>query len=176
MSELYNSVLLSQLGNEKQIILLCKKFKPLLRKYSNKLAYFGAYNELLIEFMNCIFKMPIHNPSFINHDEVIIAYIEKSIKNTYILLNRKNCKIRNSEQPFTALEYALPERNTDFQMTLLIIDISNALTAYEFKLFKLKYFYNYTDKELAKKENISRQAITKRMKKIRNKLKNALFD
>ena len=42
----------------------------------------------------------------------------------------------------------------------------------EFNICILKFIWKYTDNEIAKQYNVSRQAITKTISKIRKKLKN----
>ena len=86
MNKIYD--LLSNYDENKEEVTLSvlEKFEPLLNKYSRKTYYSDMKNDLVLFFLELIPKIPIHKDNF-KQDKYIISYINKSIRNQYILLN-----------------------------------------------------------------------------------------
>ena len=179
MSELYYAILSSQNGNEDELLLLCEKFSPLLKKYSYKLYYDDAYYDLLVKFIEIIYKLPIKTGLFAKGDAYILSYLKKSVYNAYISLNRTKEKTTYYECTSDEYEYLSDkwfDSEDEYRNLIFMIDLHNVLTQKEFRLFILKFIYCLSESEIAKSEHITRQAINKRIKTIKSKLKDKFYN
>lgn len=76
-------IIQSHAGDGSSTLKLIDKFNPLLKKYTYKLNYEDAYNDLLFDFLKFLNTIPldsIRNPN----EGILINYIKKSIHNSYI--------------------------------------------------------------------------------------------
>jgi RNA polymerase sigma factor (sigma-70 family) len=178
MSELYNAVLMSQCGDNEKLLYLCEKFKPLLKKYSYKLGYEDAYEDLLIYFIECIYKIPTTSGKFQESDMFILSYIKRSIYNAYIQLHINIEKVNYYEQTYDEFEYVsnlIPNSINEYVEAMFILDMERLLTNKEFILFKQKFILNLTDNEIAHQLKISRQAVNKKIKNLKEKIKKSIL-
>jgi len=181
MSELYSLVETSQIGNSESMEQLCEKFSPLVKKYAYKLSYEDAYNDLQVYFIEGILQIPLNSGKFILADNYILSYINKIVYHAYIILSKKlqqqNCKNVSFENYEYVLETITYRNNlSKWQDELFKLDIKEILNDREFDICILKFVWQYTDKEIAEQYNVSRQAITKIVGKIKKKLKNYYSD
>lgn len=153
--------------------LLCEKFNPLLRKYSRLLEYEDAYEDLLYCFIICIYKIPIYEENIKNNDIAILAYIKTAIKNQYIYLSKKNLENKKRYLNYDNVMAQQPDNTSSINLNskIFLWDLKNTLNTKEINLVYLKYYLQYSDKEIADLYNVSRQAINKRLKTIINKIK-----
>ncbi len=90
----------SQRGDGNATLSLINKFNPLLKKYSRKLYYEDAYNDLLIDFLELLHDMQTDSLRD-RCDAVTVSYIATSIHNSYV---RRLAWIKKSQ---TTLLYAI---------------------------------------------------------------------
>lgn len=157
-------------GDEKSLEELCVKFAPLLKRYSYLLHSEDAYDELALTLIQCVYTMPIHKANF-KMDQYILSYIKSSIVNKFNHLCSFN-------QKYTGIEYIsideksldIPVSNkTDIDNYFLLCDLKQLLTKEEYFIIYLKYM-GYTDLNVAKYLCVTRQAINKRLHKLKIKL------
>lgn len=178
LSELYTAILLSQNKDEKMLLFLCEKFTPLLKKYSNMLRYDDAYNDLLVQFIEMIYKMPITTGSFVKGDMYILSYIKRSIYNAYVALNKtkeNTCNHENTSEDYDYIANMCSDNTDNFGGVIFVLDITNILTQKEYDLFNLKYVYCLSDSEIAEINHVTRQAVNKKLKNIKSKIKDKLY-
>ncbi len=149
----------------KLLMKLLNDFNPLIEKYSRKLNYSEAKTDLIICLIVTIIKI-----RRVDNIGQIVNYITKSIKHEYIRLSKKRQEyLRHecqSENIFVSEEnYFDPD---------LSIDVKNAisiLTDYQKKIIILKYYYGYSDSEIALLLQVTRQAINKAKRNSLNKMR-----
>lgn len=144
----------AKLNDPKCLEYLINKFQPLLIKYANKFSDFeDSKSELTLHLIGTIYKLPLDSTNF-KQDKYIISYINKSIINHYYLLKKK------SVDPI--IDYCV---NSQLSLTytdksnLIFYDLINNLNVKEKLILEKKYIYNYTNSEIAKYLNVSRQNI-----------------
>lgn len=154
--------------------LLCEKFKPLLRKYSRLLEYEDAYEDLLYCFIICIYKIPIYEENLKNNDIAILSYIKIAMKNQYIYLSKKSLENKERYLNYDNVMAQRPDNTSSINLNskIFLLDLKNILNTKEINLVYLKFYLQYSDKEIADLYNVSRQAINKRLKTIKSKIKN----
>lgn len=135
---------------------IINKFNPLIKKYSRKLNYDGADTDLIITFIETVYKMPLTN----SNDSCIVNYINKSITNKYIFLSKVNAQIKHSEK---ALElYNLEDKNNIYiEDSILIRSSLDKLSNIEKKILIEEYIKDYAETKIAKELKVSRQAVNK---------------
>jgi hypothetical protein len=74
----------SQAGNIDATLVLIHKFNPLLRKYSYKLFYEDAYNDLLVDFIELIHNIQLDHIRD-QGEGSMVSYINKSICGSCLL-------------------------------------------------------------------------------------------
>ncbi len=177
MSELYILIKKSQMGNSKSMEQLCKKFSPIIKKYAYKLNYEDSYYDLQLCFIEGILKMPLSSKNFLLSDAYILSYIKKIVYHAYIIISKKLRRQNYKHIVLEDCEYTLEtityKNNLSiWQDELYKSDIKQILNDREFNICILKFIWKYTDNEIAKQYNVSRQTITKTISKIRKKLRN----
>jgi RNA polymerase sigma factor (sigma-70 family) len=151
------------------MIQLIEQFEPLIKKYSNLLSYEDSQSELTLAFIETIYKIPTHNAKF-KQDKYIISYINKSIKNTYILLSKNRNKKYYYESPIN-LDITEASYQLNIEDKLFVDELLALLTEKEKEIIILKYFKEYSDMEISKKFGISRQAVNKTKNRAIKKMK-----
>ncbi len=172
MSELYNLIESSQKRNLNSLEIICSKFAPLIKKYAHMLRYEDAYSDLQLCLIECIYKIPLNNGKFNLSDAYILSYIKKSVYFGYIALSQKNEKYKYKNVFYNNYDYKVDKISHKENMclmedTLFFTDIKNVLNIREYELFRLKFIELYTDDEIAQICGVSRQAINKRVNKIK---------
>lgn len=159
MGELYKLVEWSQDGNKECLLEIVCKFKPLIRKYSRKLNYDGSDSDLTICLLETIYNIPI-NKVEMQRDECIIGYINVSIKHKYINLSKRYTSIANSETELNT--DILDEECSDIsEDSICINNLVDNLPKLQQEIIKQIYFKGFSEKDLATKLNISRQAVNR---------------
>ena len=174
MNKIYN--LLSKYDQNKEIVTLCllDRFEPLLNKYSKNTYYSDMKNDLVLFFIELIPKIPIYKENF-KHDKYIISYIHKSLKNQYILLNKKYNKNLKMEESFNSKNYLFAIANETYN-DIEVRSIVKNLTLKEKQVIIYKYQYNLSFAFIGKIMNVSRQSIYKTHKRAINKLRRAVLN
>lgn len=166
-------------GNPDDIESLITKFDPILKKYSRKLFWEDAYNDMIVEFIDLIHKFPIQNLRS-KDDGVLVNYIAQSVRNVYLALLRD---FFNSPQEVTSLDEAtealkletiayVDKREEDNFQDLLAL--CPDLTEKERAVLTQIYYWGYTSVEIAASLSTSKQNINqikqRGLKKLRKKL------
>ena len=173
MNKIYD--LLSNYDENKEEVTLSvlEKFEPLLNKYSRKTYYSDMKNDLVLFFLELIPKIPIHKDNF-KQDKYIISYINKSIRNQYILLNKKYHNNLNNELSLEYKNYMLPVFNQSYE-NIELQSIIEKLTVKEKQVIIYRYKCNLSFADIAKITHKSRQCVYKTHKRAINKLRNFLI-
>jgi len=148
-------------------------FTPLLEKYAYKLGNKDEKYILSEALYNALLKIPYELEHF-KEDKYIIGYICQAIKSEYIKISKK-------EKFYTiCTEYNdninSPTSNKGLEYALLINSIKGTLNQKDWDFFNLKFLEGYSDYEISRMYNISRQAANKRLKNIRNKIIHDITD
>lgn len=175
MSELYNLIENSQNKNLDSVEIICRRFAPLIKKYTHMLGYEDAYNDLQLCLIECIYKMPLCSGKFNLSDAYILSYIKKSVYFGYIALSKRYKKYNYKNVLDENYVYRVDKASYEEDMCIMedelyLTDIKNILNIGEYELLRIKFIEQYTDAEIAKIYGISRQAVNKRINKIKKKL------
>jgi DNA-directed RNA polymerase specialized sigma24 family protein len=175
---LVDIIIQAQTGDNEASLFLLEKFKPLLKKYTYRLKYDDAYNDLLLDFYELIKN--INTGSFYETcDGSIVSYIQKSTYSHYIDRSKSN-KIHNkaivtfsqlSENENHYLEAA--SASFDDYSELLILNLDKILNHYELLIIYWIYVLGYSSTDIAQIKGTSRQAINQTKNRALKKLKNA---
>lgn len=147
---------------------LYKMFLPYIRYYGNKLYYEEAQTDLTIFFLEFIDNMNLEKFEG-RHDGEIINYMKGFLKSRYVDAVRKNI---NKHIETTAFEtkficYDCYERLEEENFYRMLKNLNSIRK----KIIIGKFVYNYSDIELAKIINVSRQTIYTQKKKALLQLK-----
>jgi len=157
--ELYLLFRDAQLGDEESILKLYYKFLPKIKKCSRNLNYETAETDIVIRFLEFIKNT---NFSALNSkcDGAVVNYTNKFFVNTYLnLLQTQKTKIQyvylDDENTFVK-DVPYYDEIDDFENVYL-----SYLTELQRKIIILKYVFGYSDNEIAKILQISRQAVNR---------------
>lgn len=168
-------VLAAQNDNKDAIMEIISIFRPLIKKYSAKLLYDGAESDLIILIIKLVKSFRISNKDNNIYDRDIIAYINASVKHEYIRLSKKFSKIVKMEIELNEDIYLI-ETDYNIENILLINELLDKLSSMQRTILIELFLIGRTQTDLAKKLNISRQAVNKNKFKALNKLKSYLVD
>lgn len=171
-----NMIIQSQSGNKEATLDLIKKFEPLLKKNARLLNYEDAYNDLVLDFLELIQRININQIRDFNEGAIII-YIQKSLRNCFLkrLKSIQNYMERNV--PFSEITN---KQMMDIDIKLSEYNNYEAIERYfifqylnlsEYIIILLIYYYGFSVLEIAKKKQVSRQAINQVKKNALKKLK-----
>lgn len=134
---------------------IIERFMPMIKKNARILRYDGAESDLIIHLIEVIFSM---KPEKINKllEGQVVNYIVKTIKNKRIDIARKQVKACDEIQLFESGDYVI--EHIDKQEVDELLEV---LSERQKNVIVLKYFYGYSDIEIAKHFGISRQAVNK---------------
>lgn len=79
---LRDSILAAQNGDQLALLYLTQKFQPLLRRYTLKLDYEDAENDMLLEFIELVHRIVLDTLRSTS-DGSIVCYIAKAMQNIY---------------------------------------------------------------------------------------------
>lgn len=167
-------------GNKDAMAQIIEKFNPLLKKYSRKLEYEDAYNDLVLFFIELIYKIPDQIIASFN-DGKLVKYISICIKNHHYYLLKKNT--------FSVNEINISEMSDEqkyyLESSSSVIDESNAeniffilkdfLAPNELQIIILIYYFGYTSAEIARKEKTTRQAVNQLKQRALHKIKKNFY-
>lgn len=171
MGQLYNLIQDFRNGNMDIFILIMEKFEPKLNKLQRNSVYEDMKSDLILFMFKLLNKIPLEKDIF-REDKYIISYINRSLKNHYIYLNKINCRVKSKE---LALEEIHINNGDDNCFSNIIFDdIIKTLTHAEKDIIFKKYKLNYSDAEIARMKGISRQAIYKTHVRALSKIKKIL--
>lgn len=170
MSCLYQSIVSFRNGNSDDFLEILEVFNPLLKSLHRKSFGYDTYSDLVLFLIELLKKLKISNDSF-REDKYIISYIAKALKNHYIYLNKKKCKLYDVEVSIdpTNLQYGYSDCDN-----IIFYDLLNNLTDKEKNVIIYKYIYSYSDTEIGKQRHVSRQYIHKVHKRALEKVKEVI--
>jgi len=169
MSDLYWTALNAGNGDKHEKKEIIRKFNPLIKMYTKKLAYDGAETDMIIDLLEIIDKYPFHRDEI--SESNFLAYVAVSMKNKYIKLSKKHGEILNNEVELTEGVYKDTSINSDPENATIFKLLLEELTVHQRKVIEDLYLNGYSEKELAAKYNVSHQAINKIKWKALQKLK-----
>lgn len=165
----------SQNGNQCATLYLLDKFKPLLKKYANKLGSEDAYEDLLLDFIELIHSIQLDN---IRHKDEshIVSYISTSIHSSYVkrlLAIIKQSAIISisdlSEKEVKAVD--ILQSTHDVYFAFEFPNIQKILNKNEAAVIRLIYYLGYTTSETACYFGVSRQAVNQMKRRALRKLR-----
>ena len=169
MDGLYDKIKRAQ-TNSFDLLDIIKQFKPLILKYSRLLdmEFEDAVSELTAEFIRVVLKFPANKKYSI--DRFILSYLKKSMHNSYIHLSKKESVLK-MEYTYDSDHYEpgyVPECYGELN------DLISCLSTSQKAIILLKFFYGYSDIEIAGLLHISRQAVNQSKNRALSKLQETL--
>lgn len=163
MNKLHLIVYKCQKGDKNSLMEIIHKFEPLLKKYSRKLNYEDAKDDLILTLIEAVIFLPINTKEYLKKDECIVGYISMAIKNQYINLSKKYCKIYNNEtELYDNVNTRLSKNIYEYSDNkILICQLLGKLTSLQKEIIIKKFFKNYSDNDIAKQLKVSRQAVNR---------------
>jgi RNA polymerase sigma factor (sigma-70 family) len=157
--------------NDKDALMeIITTFIPLIKKYSRKLLYDGAETDLIITIIKLVKSCPVYNNNKPVEDKDIVSYLHISVIHEYIRLSKKFTNLMKMEIALNEAIYLIPS-NDNIENLLLINELLDKLPAMQRTILTELFLIGSTQTALAKKLNISRQAVNKNKFKALNKLK-----
>lgn len=162
-----------QKGNKAKIIDILKIFQNQIIFYSKKANSEDIKQDLYVFLLNLINTINLNKMHNIN-DNTLISYISHSIKFYFYKRFKQQYTLYNTKLTF------LDEINYDENITILedetfsdleFINLLKDLTVKEQNVIIQKYKYGFSTSEIAKKNNVSVQAVYKLEKNALKKLK-----
>ncbi|GAA0696774.1 hypothetical protein GCM10008904_00940 [Paraclostridium ghonii] len=168
MTKIYSLIHEYKEGDKNKILDLIHKFDPLLNKLQRNSNYEDMKHDLVLFLFKIVDEIAVKLHKF-EHDKHIISYIEKSMKNRYIHINKQNQKIYNCQEIFD--NYMVENQYEENFNHIIFNDIIKDLTSKEKYVIHKVYFENLPESHVAEILNVSRQAIYKTKTRALNKLK-----
>lgn len=159
-------------GDDKAFIAVIEKFRPTIKKFSRQLDYEEAETDLIIELIQII-KGTVFNNLKKKYDGAIINYIYHAMENRKINLFKKYVEGKETEVELN-LDILADQSCYEIEDVLLIKKALNDLPILQKRILKEKLIYGYADIEIAKKYQISRQAVNKTKNRALKNLKKSL--
>lgn len=133
-------------------------FSSQLESYSKKLDGDDTYQDLLV-FLFLLIKNLCLEKINTKTEQVLLAYISKSLRHEYIRLSRIRTALRSQETS----TYTLPVQPPldDNTAPTAINDLLGLLRPKEEAIVRLIYFYGFSVQEISLRQHVSRQAINK---------------
>ena len=164
-------------GDKNAMEQLIRKFSGLLHMYAKKLNYEDALNDMILQFIEVIYRISVDKLS-IQSEGAIIKYICHAMKNEYVRILTKHVIPAKEEKPISALEdeqavvleasMRAPE-NGSLEFALLVS--GSFLTDYQRTVLWGIFYYGYSVSEIARKTKTSRQAVNQAKKRALERLK-----
>lgn len=148
----------AKLGDQDSMMEILTTFTPLIKKYSYKLNYEDAENDLIANTIQLVYDMP-----HFENDGQAVAYIECSVRNAYIKHVKNQIELRENETSYDpeiihnmeACSEPFNEINIDLHVAI------QKLSPNQQKIIVYKFFMFKSDKDIMKELKISRQAVYK---------------
>lgn len=162
----------AQENDNEALMELIDKFQPLIRKYSLKLNYEDAYEDLILWFIELVKTYKLADL----REEVIVSYINVSIKNYY---NKKIGKLIENKREFLWSEmkeevsyYAEKLLATDDEKDLFMeLQLKEVLNDSEYQIIYRIYIEGYSTAEIARLMKKTRQAVNQKKQRAIKKIK-----
>jgi len=134
---------------------IIEKFRPVIRKYAMQLHYDGAESDLVISLIEFVYKLDVRKLQSRSEGE-LVSFIVHTIRNKKIDIYRKNNK--GVEEIGIDSVPAMPD-SIDFTETSCFRETIWKLPKKQRAVIIAKYFYGYSDIEIAEMFRVSRQAV-----------------
>lgn len=169
---LYDVIEAAKAHKEKECIALIDKFFPLIKKYSKKLAYEDAEQDLLCYFVELIYSFPLEK--FGKKDEgKIVNYIAKCLYHDYIhllkvVIESKKTIVFSDLQDAQLYIIEVNGAKEDDYERLFIGDLKSILNEKEWGILEKIYLKGHSVAQVAAQEGVPRQAV--------NQMKNRILE
>ena len=169
----------AQEGDQSAQEKLVAKFDPLIIKYSRKLFWEDAYQDLLLDFIELIHRLPL-GALLSTEDGHLVNYIARSIRHAYIKrLNHffNQPKATASTDDATEAQKLLSMSYEDKREALSFYDLLDScpsLTKMELRVLTNLYYWGYSSAEVARRLRTSRQNINQIKHRALKKLRKTL--
>lgn len=170
-----------QNGNNDELVALIEKFDRLLKKYARLLRYEDALNDLQLDFIVLIKNIRLERLQYCN-DGVLVNYIVRAVKNSYISHSKRAGAVDHTEIGFSDLSeeqmYMVEGQNSvsgtdDFQELMAHIP-RGTLTDRETLIIIREFYMGMSSAEISNDLKVSRQSINQTKQKALKKLKRAI--
>ena len=175
---LLDVVLQAQTGNENAMLELINRFYKLLVKYAKQLTYEreAAISDLQLHFISAIYKMPADSLREMNGQDsameaIIVAYLNKSVRNSYIALSKRSQLTANKEMCWGDLseeqQYKVEADNAEYQPESYFGEYlnSNALTDQQRELLYTVFYLQVPVADIARRQGVTRQSVNQAKKR-----------
>lgn len=163
-----------QNGSQKSQENFIEEFMPIIKKYSKWLAYEDAEQDLIIFFIELLFKYPLKN---YKSDAEFISYVSKSFYHQYIKLSIRQQKLNRKFVASFQDDYISDMSEQVFpENKILIAQLFKHLTQTQKRILILKYYHDLNDSDISIKINLSRQTVNKEKNLALQKLKLLIMD
>lgn len=176
---LVDDIRCAQEGNQKAQERLLLKFDPLIIKYSRKLFWEDAYQDLILDFIDLIQHLPL-DALRSTEDGHLVKYIAQSIRHAYIKqLNHffNQPKVAASTDDATEALKLLSMSYEDKREVAAFHDLLDgcpALTEMERSILTDLYYWGYTSAEIARRQGTSRQNVNQIKQRALKKMREAI--
>lgn len=141
--------------------LIYEVFCKLIFTYGKQIGEKEASQDLSIFLVELLFKIDISKFEKDESDD-LQRYIAVCLRNEYYaMLKRKQHMLTYYDE----LTYDIPENTYNPENALLIKDCLSNISENQRRILILRYFYDFSDSQIAEKLHISRQAVNKARKK-----------
>ncbi|MBQ6887145.1 MAG: sigma-70 family RNA polymerase sigma factor [Lachnospiraceae bacterium] len=169
----------AQKSDDAAMMELIDKFSLLFKKYAKKLNYEDAYEDIMLYFIELVKTFNLNKLSC-QKDEVIVSYINVSIRNFY---NKKVQKVIEGKREilFSDLSeeqayYAeMQTAKEDVEDIFIKFGMENLLNENECWVIYLIYSEGYTTADIARLTNKSRQAVNQLKHRALDKMKKCVY-
>ena len=159
-SNIYDAIVSIQLGNKEYISAVLNRFKGYIKKYAYKLNYEDAEQDLIVFFIDLLYRIKITEVS--TNDGALVKYFTKAIYHEYIHLANKKYWYSYTHELLAdaAGTYDIAYQYGAFK-SIEMLESLEQLTPYQVKIIIAFYLEGYSVQEIAVKQKVSRQAINK---------------
>lgn len=159
-------------GNKNEIFeRIFVKFEPLLVKYAVKLEDIDMKYYLAEALYVALLKIPLSLERF-KEDKFILSYIRNSVYHEFLKIRKEYGSEADASLDDEVYSNTIASKDDEFSQfwsDTHLKEIKQILSKQEFEIFLL-IFMGYSETEIAKINSVTRQAICKRLKNIRNKI------
>lgn len=156
--------------NEAAVLEIMEKFRPLLKKYSYKLGADDAYSEFTVFLIELIDQIPVERFAEEAAEFCLLSYIRKAVYFQYIKLSKEQAKYRACHLELNEDVHSHdPEKDADISLELK--EGIRELTPLQRDIIKAKYYGGFSDAEIGKYLNVTRQAINRAKNRALEQLK-----
>lgn len=162
---------------EKFCLIICQ-FDPMIKKYTKNL-YKDEAEDVRAELIAALWEA-VCNITFYDHEGQVVNYLSKAIKNKFLELYRKSCKQNDN---IIAVEEDELQNRAGFDHSFEDLMTADDMGRFESKLegkkkeiFKLVFFKEYTDMEVAEESGVSRQYVHRIKRFLIEKIREEVLD